>query len=44
MKSFRYMGKYKEESSLPARIQEGAVMFREPDLKNLLLLLTCLHL
>lgn len=34
MKSFRYMGKYKEESSLPARIQEGAVMFREPDFKK----------
>lgn len=31
MTSFKYMGEFKDESSLPTRVQKGAVMFKEPD-------------
>lgn len=34
MTSFKYMGEFKDESSLPTRVQEGAVMFKEPDAKK----------
>ena len=35
MTSFKYMGEFKDESSLPTRVQKGAVMFKEPDAENL---------
>lgn len=34
MTSFKYMGEFKDENSLPTRVQEGAVMFKEPDVKK----------
>jgi len=37
MTSFKYMGEFKDEKNLPVRVQEGAVMFKEPDAKKLLL-------
>ncbi len=37
MTSFKYMGEFKDEKNLPVRVQEGAVMFKEPDAKKMLL-------
>lgn len=37
MTSFKYMGEFKDEKNLPVRVQEGAVMFKEPDVKKMLL-------
>lgn len=34
MTSFKYMGEFKDEKNLPVRVQEGAVMFKEPDAKK----------
>ena len=34
MTSFKYMGEVKDEKNLPVRVQEGAVMFKEPDAKK----------
>ena len=31
MTSFKYMGEFKDESNLPKRVQEGAIMFKEPE-------------
>lgn len=35
MTSFKYMGEFKDEKNLPVRVQEGAVMFKEPDAKKI---------
>lgn len=34
MKSFKFMGEYKDDNSLPTRVQEGAVQFKEPDINK----------
>ena len=34
MKLFKFMGEYKDDNSLPTRVQEGAVQFKEPDINK----------
>lgn len=42
MTSFKYMGKFKDESSLPTRVQEGAVKFKEPEMNKFVIIMNLL--
>ena len=44
MTSFKYMGEFKDESILPKRVQEGAIMFKEPDMNKFAIIANLLSL
>ncbi len=44
MTSFKYMGEFKDESILPKRVQEGAIMFKEPDMNKFAIIANFLSL
>ena len=44
MTSFKYMGEYKDESNLPKRVQEGAIMFKDPDMNKFAIIANLLSL